>query len=243
MRKFGLIGYPLSHSFSEKYFTEKFAREGIEDCVYELYPIGDINELPRLLQKEKLEGLNITIPYKKAVLPFLTGSSGEVKAIMACNCITIKDKTLIGYNTDTIGFRKTFERQLQPHHTRALILGTGGASLAVAYTLQLLNIDFLFVSRSSNQDNTILYGELNDTILKEFTIIINTTPLGTFPDVNQYPPIPYDLITGKHYLYDLVYNPAETMFLKNGRLNGACTENGAEMLVIQAEESWKIWNK
>lgn len=243
MRKFGLIGYPLSHSFSKKYFTEKFATEGIEDCVYELYPISDINELPRLLQREKLEGLNITIPYKKAVLPFLTGISGEVKAILACNCITINYNDLIGYNTDTIGFRKTFERHLQPHHTKALILGTGGASLAVAYTLQQLNIEFLFVSRSSNHDNTLTYGELNDTILQEFTIIINTTPLGTFPEVNQCPPIPYDLITGKHYLYDLVYNPPETMFLRNGRVKGARIENGAEMLVIQAEESWKIWNK
>ncbi|MCY7422920.1 MAG: shikimate dehydrogenase [Chitinophagaceae bacterium] len=243
MRKFGLIGYPLSHSFSKKYFTEKFESESIRDCIYELYPLQSVDELPRLLETEKLEGLNITIPYKKVVLPFLTSLSREVTAIQACNCIAIKHNQLIGYNTDIVGFRKTFEKHLQPHHTKALILGTGGGSLAVAYTLQQLNIEFLFVSRSSGLNKTISYGEVKESILKEFTIIINTTPLGTYPDVHQCPPIAYERLTTQHYLYDLVYNPAKTLFLTRGQEQGATIENGTEMLIIQAEESWKIWNK
>ena len=243
MRKFGLIGYPLSHSFSKKYFTEKFEREGIKGCIYELYAIQSINELPRLLKTEKLEGLNITIPYKKIVLPFLTSLSREVTAIQACNCISIKEDGLIGYNTDIVGFKKTFEKHLQPYHTKALILGTGGASLAVAFTLQQLNIEFLFISRSNGLNNTISYGEVNNSILKEYTIIINTTPLGTYPEVHKCPPIAYEQLTAQHYLYDLVYNPAKTMFLTRGQEQGATIENGAEMLIIQAEESWEIWNK
>lgn len=243
MRKFGLIGYPLSHSFSKKYFTEKFEREGIRDCFYELYPIRDIAELPRLIESEYLEGINITIPYKKIVLPYLSSLSAEVKAIRACNCISFKHGQTIGYNTDTIGFRKTFETHLQPHHTKALILGTGGASLAVAFTLQQLNINFLFVSRSSAANNTIVYEDINASILDVYSIIINTTPLGTYPEVHQFPPLPYELLSNQHYLYDLVYNPAETLFLKKGKQQGATIENGAEMLIIQAEESWKIWNK
>lgn len=243
MRKFGLIGYPLSHSFSKKYFAEKFAREGIRDCSYELYPIQDINELPQLISDENLEGINVTIPYKKVVLPFLTNLSNEVSAIQACNCIAIREGQIIGYNTDIIGFRKTFETHLKPHHTKALILGTGGASLAVAYTLQQLNIDFLFVSRHANQDKTIAYAEIDAALLKDYTIIINTTPLGTYPEVDHFPQLPYHLLKPEHYLYDLVYNPAETLFLKKGKEQGATIQNGAEMLVIQAEESWNIWNR
>ena len=243
MRKFGLIGYPLSHSFSKKYFTDKFEREDIRDCIYELYPLRDITELPGLIERENLEGINITIPYKKAVLPYLSSLSDEVSAIQACNCISFKHGQSIGYNTDTIGFRRTFETHLQPHHAKALILGTGGASLAVAFTLQQLNIDFLFVSRSAGANNTITYEDINASILNAYFIIINTTPLGTYPEVHQFPPLPYELLNSNHYLYDLVYNPAETLFLKKGKQQGVTFENGAEMLIIQAEESWKIWNK
>ena len=243
MRKFGLIGYPLSHSFSKKYFAEKFEREGIQECVYELYPIQDILELPGLIAKENLEGINVTIPYKKVILPFLTSLSNEVSAINACNCVAINEDKIIGYNTDIIGFRKTFEPNLKAHHSKALILGTGGASLAVAYTLQQLKIDFLFVSRNAHQHNTIAYHQIDAGIINAYSIIINTTPLGTYPEVDQFPTLPYQLLNEQHYLYDLVYNPAETLFLKKGKQQGATVQNGAEMLVIQAEESWNIWNK
>ncbi len=243
MRKFGLIGYPLSHSFSKKYFTEKFAREDIKECAYELYPIQVISELPDLIAKENLEGINVTIPYKKVILPFLTSLSNEVSAINACNCVAINKGQIIGYNTDIIGFRKTFEPHLKAHHSKALILGTGGASLAVAYTLQQLKIDFLFVSRNAHQHNTIAYQQIDADIINAYSIIINTTPLGTYPEVGQFPMLPYQLLSNKHYLYDLVYNPAETLFLKKGKQQGATIQNGTEMLVIQAEESWNIWNK
>ncbi len=243
MRKFGLIGYPLSHSFSKKYFSAKFEIEGIKDCSYELYPIEKIKELPLLLQQQQLEGLNVTIPYKKEVLPFLTEVSAEVRMIQACNCVLISGENRIGYNTDTIGFEKTFAPLLQADHKKALVLGTGGASLAVCYTLQKLGIDFLMVSRNPNdRPDQITYTDLNKEILGKFSIIINTTPVGTYPLVNDCPDIPYQFLTGRHYLYDLVYNPAVTLFLQKGKERGAVIQNGAEMLVIQAEESWKIWN-
>lgn len=243
MRKFGLIGYPLSHSFSKKYFTQKFETENIAGCSYELYPITDISQLPQLLKEEKPEGLNVTIPYKQLVLQYLTISSPEVLAIQACNCIVINNNQLIGHNTDTIGFTKTFEPKLQTQHNKALILGTGGASLAVAYSLQQLNLEFLFVSRRAGRNNTIAYADIDEAMLREYTIIINTTPLGTYPEVHQYPAIPYQFLNESHYLYDLVYNPAETLFLKKGKDRGAIIQNGADMLIIQAEESWKIWNR
>ncbi len=244
MRKFGLIGYPLTHSFSKKYFTEKFSREQIGGCEYELYSIESIAQLPELLkQHPDLEGLNVTIPYKKLVIPFLSNASAAVMEMQACNCITIKNEKLFGNNTDVTGFAKTFTPHLKSSHKKALILGTGGASSAVAYTLRQLGINYLFVSRNKGNTNKVIdYKAVNEELLIEYTVIINTTPLGTFPDVESLPELPYQFITPNHYLYDLVYNPPLTSFLKKGKEQGAITENGSEMLVIQAEESWKIWN-
>jgi shikimate dehydrogenase len=244
MRKFGLIGYPLSHSFSKRYFTEKFARENIDDCVYELYPIENITELPRLFTEENLSGLNVTIPYKRQVLPYLDNATNAVLEMQACNCILNRDGKLHGHNTDVIGFERTFAPHLQAHHDKALILGTGGAASAVEFTLEKLNINYKLVSRSKSANlRSMTYADLNEQLLSEYKIIINTTPLGTSPDVHNCPAIPYEYITSQHYLYDLVYNPAKTLFLQKGEERGAAIENGAQMLVIQAEESWKIWNE
>jgi shikimate dehydrogenase len=244
MRKFGLIGFPLSHSFSPGYFANKFAEEGLNNCVYESYPLKAINELKQLLEKNKdLEGLNVTIPYKKKVIRFLDEGSNEVKKIVACNCIKIKDGKLIGYNTDVSGFELSLLSLLQPHHTKALVMGTGGAAAAIKYVLNKMKIDFLFVSRYKKIGrNFITYSDVTENVLKEYTLIINTTPLGMFPDIDQYPAIPYQYLTGHHYLFDCIYNPAETQFLKKGKEQGAITKNGEDMLVIQADESWRIWN-
>jgi len=245
MRRYGLIGFPLSHSFSKKYFAEKFAREGIVDCTYELYPLEEIGLLPELLSSvENLCGLNVTIPYKKQVLPFLDHLSDEVQKIEACNCIAIANGKRYGYNTDTIGFEATFAPQLTLQDKAALVLGTGGAAAAVAYTLAKLGINYTYVSREpTGKPNTILYSALDEEMMQSYTIIINTSPLGTYPAVDDCPAIPYNLLTARHYLYDLVYNPAKTLFLKKGEERGTRIQNGAAMLAIQAEESWKIWNR
>lgn len=244
MRRFGLIGFPLSHSFSPDYFAKKFAREDLHDCVYEAYQLHSINEIKQLLEEHKdIEGLNVTIPYKKKVIRFLDEGSDEVKRIVACNCVKIKDGKLIGYNTDVTGFELSFISQLKPHHTKALVMGTGGAAAAIKYVLNKLKIDFLLVSRYKKLGKGfITYPEVTGDLLNEYTLIINTTPLGMYPDVNQYPNIPYQHLTNRHYLFDLIYNPAETMFLKKGKEQGAITKNGEDMLIIQADESWRIWN-
>lgn len=241
--KYGLIGYPLSHSFSKKYFTEKFERDSITGRVYELFPIEKITDLPLLLKEETdLQGLNVTIPYKEQVIPFLNEQSDVVKEIQACNCIAIQDGKLIGYNTDVLGFEKTLERKLLSSHQRALVLGTGGAAKAVNYVLKKKGIEYTEVSRNAS-GITITYDEIDQEILATHTLIINTTPLGMYPNVEEAPNIPYDLLTPQHYLYDLVYNPAKTKFLLEGERRGALIENGADMLVIQAEASWDIWNQ
>lgn len=243
MIKYGLIGYPLTHSFSKKYFTEKFERESIIDHAYELYPIQDISRLPSLLLTEpELRGLNVTIPYKEQVIAFLDEQSSVVKEIQACNCIRIQEGKLIGYNTDVIGFEKTLERKLMPNHNRALVLGTGGAAKAVHYVLRKKGIDFLEVSRTPKA-GCLTYAAINIEVLSSHTLVINTTPLGMYPDVDQAPDLPYEALTEKHYLYDLVYNPSKTKFLQEGENRGAVIENGADMLVIQADASWDIWNQ
>jgi shikimate dehydrogenase len=242
MQKFGLIGFPLSHSFSKKYFTEKFLRESILNVSYELFPIENIDILPDLLRSEPLlRGLNVTIPYKQQVMPFLDELSPVVKEINACNCIKIEKGKLIGYNTDVIGFEISLKKKLKPHHKKALILGTGGAAKAVEFVLRKNGIDYLQVSRNKS-DDAISYTELDNEILSNHHLIINTTPLGMFPEIDKAPPISYTVIGASHYLFDLVYNPSETLFLKHGRLLGADTENGADMLIDQAEASWDIWN-
>ena len=240
MRKFGLIGFPLSHSFSKRYFTEKFLALNI-DAEYDNYAIPEIADLSYILHNAQIEGLNVTIPYKEAVIPFLHNQSEVVKAIGACNCIAIIGEKLFGYNTDVIGFDETFSPPLLSHHKKALVLGTGGAAKAVQYILTQKNIEYLKVSRTAG-NGQISYTDLNQDILSDYTIIINTTPLGMYHNVNDCPPIPYEYIGANHYLYDLVYNPAVSQFLAKGKAQGAITENGAKMLEIQAEESWKIWN-
>lgn len=244
MKQFGLIGFPLSHSFSKKYFTEKFLKEGLGDFFYELFPIESIDELAALLQQNpQLCGINVTIPYKEKVLPFLYEVNDAVKNIGACNCIKIKNGKLYGFNTDAFGFETALKKKLQPHHTKALVLGTGGAAKAVCYTLQKLHINYLLVSRQAQtKTDHINYKDLNKVVVDEYTLIVNTSPVGTHPAVDECPDIPYEFITNKHYLFDLVYNPAKTLFLQKGEALGAAIENGYEMLELQAEESWRIWN-
>lgn len=242
MQLYGLIGYPLSHSFSKKYFDEKFMKDGITDASFKNFSIENISLLHDILAQRNLRGLAITIPYKKAVIDFLYNSTDEVKQMGACNCIKIKDGKLLGHNTDVIGFEKSFIKKLKPHHTKALILGTGGAAAAVEFVLQKLNIGYEFVSRKK-AGTQFLYQELNENILNKYSVIINATPIGTFPDVDEAPAIPYQFITSQHYLFDLVYNPAETKFLQLAKQNGATIQNGYEMLELQAEENWKIWNE
>lgn len=242
MRKFGLIGYPLSHSFSQRYFTEKFEKEGIEDCAYSAYPLPDISDLTALLGDPELCGLNVTIPYKEQVLPFLHFRNDIVRRINACNCIKITDGKLHGYNTDVIGFEASLVKKLRPDHDRALILGTGGASKAVEYVLQQRGIGYVFVTRRPRPHTTdVDYGQVDAALVRDHTLIINTTPLGMSPNIAECPPLPYAAITPRHYLYDLVYNPERTLFLQKGAEQGAVVENGYEMLILQAEESWRIW--
>ena len=242
MRLFGLIGYPLSHSFSGKYFTEKFEQEKIADCQYELFPITSIDELPALLSAHpELNGLNVTIPYKKQVLQLLD-MSALPPGLEACNCIRIQNGYLTGHNTDAAGFEKSLLPLLKPHHTKALVLGNGGAAEAVIFVLRKLGVLFQLVSRTIHNGSTLTYPELNKSILEEHTVIINTTPLGMYPHTDQCPDIPFQFVNSSHLLYDLVYNPVKTLFLQKGEERGAVIKNGEDMLVIQAEESWRIWN-
>jgi shikimate dehydrogenase len=244
MNLYGLIGYPLGHSFSKQYFTEKFEKEGIKDAVYETFPIPSIDEFPALLKAHSnLKGLSVTIPYKEQVLKFITEFSDEVKYIGATNSIKVDGKKLIAYNTDIVGFHQSFVKHLKPLNKKALILGTGGAAKAVQYVLQKLHIDFLLITRSNESRNGFInYNMIDEKIMKEYTIIINCSPAGMLPNEHTFPDIPYHLITPHHYLYDLVYKPAKTIFLQKGEEQGAVVQNGYEMLLIQAEESWKIWN-
>ena len=243
MRRYGLIGKKLGHSFSKRYFTEKFEKEGIRDSVYELYELPDIAEVPELLAREpELVGLNVTVPYKEAVKPYLDELDKSAAAIGAVNTIRIKDGRTKGYNTDFIGFRDTLE-QFYPQEARgqALVLGTGGAAKAVWAALRALAIPYVPVSRNPAAGE-LSYEAVTPEILKQYNLLINTTPLGMAPDTASAPAIPYDALTSQHYLYDLVYNPEETSFLQKGRAAGAKTLNGLPMLHGQAEAAWKIWN-
>ena len=242
MNVFGLIGYPLGHSFSQKYFTQKFEKEGL-DCRFINFPIESIDLLPGILKNNpQMMGLSVTIPYKLQVIPFLHSASPEVLQLNACNSIRIRDGKLTGFNTDTIGFEQSLLQKLQPHHNRALILGTGGASKAVEYVLKKLNIPCTLVSRSAG-DNSITYHALTREIIQQSLLIVNASPVGTFPQEQYYPDIPYEGIGKQHFLFDLVYNPAKTIFLAKGEERGAVIQNGYDMLINQAEASWKIWNR
>lgn len=242
MALYGLIGYPLSHSFSKKYFTEKFEKEGLSNYGYENFSIDSINKFEEILASNPdLRGLNVTIPYKELILPFLTDVSAVVREIGACNCIRINKDQLEGFNTDVTGFRKSFKLFLKPHHRNALVLGTGGAAKAVGYVLHSLGIQYQSVSRQATGAQ-LNYNQVDEELLSTHHIIINTTPLGMQPDTEKAPDLPYQFLTSNHYLYDVVYNPGVTRFLQMGKDRGAIIQNGLEMLRIQAEESWKIWN-
>jgi len=244
VKKFGLIGHPLSHSFSQKFFTEKFNKENITDCTYQNFSIPSINDISIILQSEPdLKGLNITIPYKEQIIPFLNFKNDVVEQINACNCIKIVDGKLYGYNTDVVGFEISLKKKLKPYHKQALILGTGGASKAVQYVMKKLGIGYSLVSRKPSVNDMLSYKDLNESIIVSHLLIINTSPVGMYPNAEAYPEIPYGAITPQHYLFDLIYNPGKTTFLKKGEYQGAAIENGLEMLVLQAEESWRIWNQ
>ncbi len=242
MRKFGLIGYPLTHSFSEKYFAGKFEKEEIEDCNYSLFPLENIEDVRFLFEVEKdLHGLNVTIPYKETVIEYLDDLDETAQKIGAVNCIKIDEIQKVGYNTDYAAFRDSLKPLLKQHHKKALILGTGGASKAVNYALQELNIQPVFVSRNKLENNFI-YSELNGDIISEFPVIINCTPTGMYPDINISPALPYHLLSKNNLLFDLIYNPEKSLFLQQGEKQGCIVKNGLEMLELQAEYAWEIWN-
>lgn len=241
--KFGLLGKDIDYSFSRGYFLKKFQAENLPHS-YVNFDLQDITQFETIFQtSSNIKGLNVTIPYKEAVIPYLNTLNKRAKKIGAVNTIKrTKKGKLIGYNTDYYGFKKSLEPHLKTHHKSALILGTGGASKAVAYALKKLGIKYHFVSRKKKKGVTFLYSELTSQTIENYTIIVNCTPLGTFPNITDCPNIPYSGIGSKHILYDLIYNPKETQFLQNGKRNNATVINGAKMLELQAEKSWKIWN-
>lgn len=240
MRQFGLIGKTLAHSFSQSYFQEKFRSENISDCTYENLEFSDALSLHEFLAKCEYEGLNVTIPYKETVLESCTSLSEEVQEIGAANVLKKTPNGWEAHNSDVHGFRALLRPHMRGHHPRALILGTGGASKAVSFVLAKLGLDFIHVSRTAGE-GLATYDELNQNAVRDFNLIVNTTPLGTFPDVASCPDIPYEFLTPNNLLIDLVYNPAETLFMKKGREKGAMVANGLEMLKAQAEKGWEIW--
>lgn len=242
--KFGLLGKDISYSFSKKYFTEKFEKLGLTNLTYLNFDIPEIEEFPFIYyhREEEFGGMNVTIPYKEKVMRYLDEIDEDAKEIGAVNTIKFtKDHKLVGYNTDVFGFMNSIKPLLKNHHKNALILGTGGASKAIAFALKKLGIEYKFVSRRSNE-NGFLYSDLNQEIMDEYSVIINCSPIGTYPNSHESPNIPYEFITQKHLLFDLIYNPDVTKFLEEGKLKDATIKNGLEMLELQAEKSWEIWN-
>ena len=237
MKTYGLIGKNISYSFSRNYFANKFKKEDIKNSQYINFDIDNLSELNNIFNTDNF-GFNVTIPYKEVIIPYLDSLDFHAEKIGAVNTIKLENEKKIGFNTDWIGFKKSIEPLLNSHHTKALILGTGGASKAVIYALDQLKIETLMVSRYGE----ISYEDLSEEIIQNHAIIINCTPVGTFPNVDAAPEIPYHFITKNHLAYDLIYNPAETLFLKKCKEKGAVVKNGLEMLEIQAEASWKIWN-
>lgn len=241
---FGLVGRDISYSFSRGYFTEKFQKEGIKDYQYINFDLQDILVLKEVISAREngLKGLNVTIPYKQEVQQFLTAIDDDAQEIGAVNTIKLNDDgTVVGYNTDVYGFQNSIMPYLKSHHKKALILGTGGASKAVAYAFKKLGIAYKFVSRTAT-DEIFGYHQITEEILKEYTVIVNCSPLGTSPKTELRPEIPYQFLSSEHLLYDLIYNPSETTFLRLGREQGATIKNGLQMLELQAEKSWEIWN-
>jgi shikimate dehydrogenase len=247
MKKLGLIGYPVGHSFSKIFFSEKFTKENLPDWAYELYPLEKIERLKSFLSEEPdLVGFNVTVPYKVSVVNYLDEIDPLALLIGSVNTVCIidegKGRKLKGYNTDAYGFEKSFSKLIAPGENRALVLGTGGSSRAVKYVLRESGIPYTSVSRKSH-DNRICYEDVTESTLKSHNIIINTTPVGMFPNVDAAPPLPYEFINKTHLLFDLIYNPEETLFLKLGREQGARTKNGLEMLRLQSDKCWEIWNE
>ena len=242
----GLVGYPLTHSFSKKYFAEKFEKEKISHFVYQNFELADIKEFPDLIKKQpQIIGLNVTIPYKEKVLYYVDKLSPEVQAIGATNTLVIHpvSKKITAYNTDIYGFNKSLYPYLKPYHTKALILGTGGAAKAVSYALQQLKIESKYVSRAPKNETQLSYSDLTEVVVKTRLLVVNTTPVGQFPKLDESPQFPYDFITKKHLFYDLIYNPPVTSFLKQAQEKGAQTCNGLNMLYLQADEALRIWRK
>lgn len=247
MKKYGLIGFPLGHSFSRNYFNNKFADEKI-DAEYANFEIPSIQDFRRVIEENpNIYGLNVTIPYKQQVIPYLDELDADAEEIGAVNVIKFireagQKLKLVGYNSDVVGFMGSIKPLLKPHHRKALILGTGGASKAIDYGLRKLGISSVFVSRTK-KEGMLTYDELTPEIMQEFTVIINCTPVGMFPHTDACPALPYECLTEKHLLFDLIYNPEETLFMKKGAAQGAITKNGLEMLLLQAIGAWSIWNK
>ena len=241
-RLFGLVGYPVSHSFSKKYFTEKFETEGLDHCRYELFRLEDIQELPSLLKSNPaLEGLNVTIPHKQSVMQFLDETDEEAASVGAVNTLKISAGKLKGFNTDVFGFEQSLKESIGEERPAALVLGAGGASKAVVFILKKLKIPHLLVSRSK-QKADLTYPDVSSQVLKRHLLVINTTPLGMYPDVGACPALPYEAFGNGHFVFDLVYNPEQTLFLKKAAAGGAKIRNGLQMLHLQAERAWEIWN-
>lgn len=247
MDTYGLLGYPLGHSFSRNYFGEKFQKEGLE-AEYLNFEIPTIEQVPMILDAHpQLKGMNVTIPYKQQVMPYLNEITPEAQAIGAVNVVRVShtptgEIRLKGYNSDVIGFTESLKPLLKPHHTHALILGTGGASKAVHYGLQQLGLNSQWVSRRK-ESGQLTYDELTPELMQQYTVIVNCTPCGMYPKVDTCPDIPYHLLSSQHLLYDLTYNPDVTLFMKKGQAQRAATKNGLEMLILQAEASWRFWHE
>lgn len=243
MRKFVLIGRNIEYSFSRDYFKKKFEKEHITDATYQNFDISEISRIKTLFSNGNIIGANVTIPYKEEIIPYLDSLNKHARNIGAVNTIKVsKTNKLKGYNTDYIGFKKSLKPLLESHHKKALILGSGGASKAIAYALKKMDIPYSFVSRTKKSKDYLGYSDLDKSIMESHQIIINTTPLGTFPNIASYPNIHYTALSKHHLLYDLTYNPAETKFMQLGQKQGCKTTNGLKMLEIQAEKAWKIWN-
>ncbi|WP_430406626.1 shikimate dehydrogenase family protein [Fluviicola sp.] len=241
MPKYGLVGKTLGHSFSKHYFEEKFQKEGL-DHTFENFELTDIEEIQGVFSTPDLVGFSVTIPYKEAIIPFLDSLSEEAIAIGAVNCVALVDGQKTGYNTDAFGFHQMIKPFLTNEHERAIILGTGGASKAVAYVLKKIGLDVLWISRNPNKEKEFAYDAINEHMLRACKVIVNCTPVGTFPNITDSLPFPFQHLTDKHLCIDLIYNPEETVFLRESRLHGATTLNGLSMLKEQANKAWEIWN-
>ena len=243
LKLFGLIGRNIDYSFSRKYFTEKFKKNNLSECVYKNYDLKDITDFKKLIKSSSnLNGLNVTIPYKKVIIPFLDELSKEAKAINAVNTIVFESSgKIIGHNTDYIGFKKALEEQYKSNPENALILGSGGASEAIKFVFKKIGCDFKIVSRFPSKDQ-LSYDQLSEKIIKKTDIIVNASPIGTYPNIMEAPNIPYKYLDSKHLLFDLIYNPKETEFLRKGKLYGSKVSNGLKMLKYQADKSWELWS-